>query len=240
MAVSWTPVVTTRVRLGRLCLHPGVGPCRAGRLSVGLRYSTTTWQQARPQTLVCHNILDLAFISDTSQVLTCENLPPLGRSDHRIVKLETKLPVLRISSEPRKIFLYSKGDYNGMKNMFAQEDWQELLASKDIETNWSAFKAKYLKAIERFVPHKMAKAGRRLKVPWTRYKSVWKARTKQRHRKVEARKSSCRLYPRNRSENGNRSSLPGCQGTLWGQDCRAVKGKPKTFLELYPPLHKII
>ena len=47
------------------------------------------------------NILDLAFIADTSQVLSCENLPPLGRSDHRIVKLETKLPVPRISSEPR-------------------------------------------------------------------------------------------------------------------------------------------
>ena len=53
-AVSWTQVVTTRVRPGRLCLHPGVGSCRAGRLSLGLRYSTTTWQQAGLQTLVCH------------------------------------------------------------------------------------------------------------------------------------------------------------------------------------------
>ena len=35
----------------------------------------------------------------------------------------------------------------------------------------------------------MVKAGQQLKLPWTRYKSVQKAKTKQRHQKVEAWKS---------------------------------------------------
>ena len=52
--VSWTPVVMTHVRPDRLCLHPGLGCCLGVRLSVGLRYSTTTWQQVGLQTLVCH------------------------------------------------------------------------------------------------------------------------------------------------------------------------------------------
>ena len=135
------------------------------------------------------NILDLAFIAGTSQVLSCETLPSLRQTDHSIARLLTKLPVPRIASQPRKIFLYSKGDYDGMNEMVEQEDWDKTLRSKDIEANWTKYKGKYQEAIERFVPHKMTKAVQRLKLPWTRYKSVQKAKAKQRHQKVEALKS---------------------------------------------------
>ena len=48
------------------------------------------------------NILDLAFVANHSQVLSCSTTSPLGSSDHKIIKIEMKLPVKRISSEPRK------------------------------------------------------------------------------------------------------------------------------------------
>ena len=74
------------------------------------------------------NILDLNFPADTSQVLSCET-PPLGRSDHNIIKLLTQLPDPRIASQPRKI-LYSKSDYDRMNEMLKQADRDKHLEAK--------------------------------------------------------------------------------------------------------------
>ena len=55
------------------------------------------------------------------------------------------------------------------------------MCSKGIEDNWNIYKNKYEEFIEAFVPHKLVKAGQRMKLPWTRYKSV-KKKAKSTHR----------------------------------------------------------
>ena len=92
------------------------------------------------------NILDFAFVADHSQVLSCFTIPPLGSSDHKIIKIEMKLPVRRISSEPRKIYLYSKGNYEAMNSYSQDTEWESLLLVTNIEENWKMFKERYHKA----------------------------------------------------------------------------------------------
>ena len=79
-----------------------------------------------------------------------------------------------ITSEPRKIYLYSQGDYDGLNARLGTIDWDSLMCSKDIEENWNAYKNKYEELIKAFIPHKLVKAEQRMKLPWTRYKSVKK------------------------------------------------------------------
>ena len=135
------------------------------------------------------NILDLAFVADHSQVLSCSTSSPLGSSDHKIIKIEMKLPVQRISSEPRKIYLYSKRNYEAMNSYFLDTEWDSLLQATNVEENWRIFKERYHEAMEKFIPHKTVKAGQRLKLPWTRYRSVKKARKHHRSLQVNQKKS---------------------------------------------------
>ena len=136
-----------------------------------------------------NNILDLVFVTDPSQVISCKVLPSLGNSDHCVVKFESKLLIPRVNSEPRKVYLYSKGDYEGLNNHVKGTEWETLLDSDDIDQNWINFKIEYDKAIETFIPHKFVKAGQRLKLPWSRYKSVKKARAKHRSTQIRARET---------------------------------------------------
>ena len=89
----------------------------------------------------------------------------------------------------KKNYLYSKGDYAGLNNSFGLTEWEELLSSKSIETNWDNYKKRYNQLIEEHIPHKFMKAGQRMKLPWTQYKSVKKAKKKHRATKGATQKS---------------------------------------------------
>ena len=75
------------------------------------------------------NILDLAFTNDPASISHCETLPTLGSSDHKIIFLQMNCMIPRITSEPRKIYLYSQGDYNGLNSGRGTIDWDSLLNS---------------------------------------------------------------------------------------------------------------
>ena len=100
-----------------------------------------------------------------------------------------KLPVQRISSEPRKIYLYSKGNYEAMNNYFLDIEWDSLLQAINVEENWRIFMERYHEVKETFIPHKTVKAGQSLKFPWTRYRFVKKARKHHRSLQVNQKKS---------------------------------------------------
>ena len=57
------------------------------------------------------NILDLVLTGNPDIVHTVMVGEKLGRSDHRSVRVDLKIPVPRIPLADRKVILYSKGDY---------------------------------------------------------------------------------------------------------------------------------
>ena len=133
-------------------------------------------------------ILDLVIIGDPSSVTKCEVLGNFGTSDHNIILTKLSCPLPRIDYAPRKIYLYSKGDYSALNEEIETIDWDSTMTSGDIEENWLFFIHQYQILLDKHVPFKFVKPGRRHVPPWTRYKSVAKAKTKRRASQIQARK----------------------------------------------------
>ena len=118
------------------------------------------------------NILDLVISGDPSSVTKCAVLGNFGTSDHNIILTELSCPLPRINYAPRKIYLYSKGDYSALNEEIETIDWDSNMTSGDIEENWLFFNHQYQILLDKHVPFKFVKPGRRHVPPWTRYKSV--------------------------------------------------------------------
>ena len=136
-----------------------------------------------------NNILDLVFVGDPALVEKVSVQPPFSTSDHSSVCAHVTCPVPRISRGPRKVYLYSKGDYNSFNNALGDVDWDSALSSRNIEENWSVYTDTYQSLVDLYVPHKMVRPGDRHKPPWMRYKSVEKGRKAKRSRWIKARDS---------------------------------------------------
>ena len=115
------------------------------------------------------------LVGDSSTVTKCEVVEHFGNSDHRMIVTEISCPVPRVNLAPRKVYLYSKGDYEGLNEDIKSTDWEEGMNHPDIEQNWSFFKNQYNGLLDEYVPHKMVKPGQRHSQPWVRYKSVKKS-----------------------------------------------------------------
>ena len=68
------------------------------------------------------NLLDLVLVGDPSAVTKCKVGEAFGNSDHQIVTTEISRPVPRINLAPRKIYLYSKGNYHKLNSDFQEVD----------------------------------------------------------------------------------------------------------------------
>ena len=139
------------------------------------------------------NTLDLAFVGDISTVQKVSVEEKFGKSDHQVVHVQIQCPVPRISFAKRKIFLYSKGDFESLNTDIKNTDWELHLNIKNIDTNWNRFKRKYDSLIEEHIPSKMIQIGQRHKPPWTRYRSIKKAKTNCRKCKIQAKISGLLL-----------------------------------------------
>ena len=108
--------------------------------------------------------------------------------------IELRIPTPRIALSERKIYLYSKGDYEAFSAEVKATDWNKILSTKNISEQWSIFKEKYDIWIDRFIPTKTVKTGKRHKPPWSRFKSVRKAKQMKRKAAVKARKSGLHAH----------------------------------------------
>ena len=150
--------------------------------------------------------------------------------------------VPRVRTEARKIYSYSKGDYEGFNNSFGLTEWEELLSSKSIETNWDNYKKRFNELIVEHIPHKFVKAGQWMKLPWTRYKSVKRAKKKHPATKVAARKSGLhadQLITDNAKRDTN-SAIISAKTHYESKIIDQSAENPKRFWNYTPTLHKIL
>ena len=137
------------------------------------------------------NILDLVLTGNRDMVDTVTVEENFGTSDHRRTDINIRLPVPRINYEPRKIYLYSKGDYTAFESEARKIDWETTIKGKNIEERWTKFKQEYNKLCDKYIPHKMIKPGQRHKPAWYNYRSVKKAK-KQSMGKLQEERSRSR------------------------------------------------
>ena len=112
-----------------------------------------------------------------------------SKKDHNTVWVTINCPIPRIASQPRKIYLYSQGNYPALNQRLLDFNWVEVLSHRNIEKNWEAFIKTYNELVEEYVPSKFIKPGQRHSPPWTRYRTVKKARKQKRKQFIRSRES---------------------------------------------------
>ena len=100
------------------------------------------------------SLLDLIITNEENDILNLEQLAPLGKSDHSILKFET--PFTPPKAKPIIKICYDKGDYKKMDEHFSKIDWVSELAKfpTDVNAQWKYFTGKYIEAEEKFIPRK--------------------------------------------------------------------------------------
>jgi len=135
------------------------------------------------------NLIDLALVGDADMVESCEVRDPLGNSDHNTIWLKMRYPVPKINVAPYKVYMYSKGNYGDFNQDISDMDWDSIFLKKSVDDCWTIIKDTYQRLLDKYVPYKLVKPGKPHGQPWTRYKSVARAKKKRRRSWVKYKKS---------------------------------------------------
>ncbi|MCG7878228.1 MAG: endonuclease/exonuclease/phosphatase family protein, partial [Candidatus Thiodiazotropha endolucinida] len=112
-----------------------------------------------------NNVLDLVIANNPSLIAACRVIP--GVSDHDAVLTEVNLKPIRNKQNPRKIPLYKKADWIGLRKHML-DFGQSLRENFDITTPvnqlWENITSELERAINKFIPHKTSKS--KDKQPW--------------------------------------------------------------------------
>ena len=100
-----------------------------------------------------NNILDLLFCSHPTRISKVSVVP--GISDHEAIYFHFNLKSLSYRDNSHNIYLYHKGDFDGIKKSIT--DFQKAFLSsnpygKSIEQNWLAFKNVVNQAVQKCIP----------------------------------------------------------------------------------------
>ena len=116
--------------------------------------------------------LDLVFTNREQLIENVEQIAPLGKSDHSILKF--KLKIKSEPSRPKISVRYEKGDYDKINNILSEIDWIEEFKKfpDDIEKQWEFFRNKYSEAEKQHVPRKNVfvnkKSNKKFSIPLDR------------------------------------------------------------------------
>ena len=100
------------------------------------------------------NILDLLFTNNKSTLHNFVIMPPLGKSDHDIIYAEINVRPNRMSTPHRKVFVFRKADWDGIKRKLNAlfEKMQENAKQPPVNELWNTFKTTLLDGMREFIP----------------------------------------------------------------------------------------
>ena len=176
-------------------------------------------------------ILDpvLSDLPDTS--IQCQQLGPVGSSDHYTVLAQVKLQTAREEAVSRTIWLWERADWSSMRQAMENTDWEALLVG-NTETKASALTTKLLALQQQHVPCRVyltrpgdpAWFGFRCRVAaeakhgaWLRYKRHPTDRNKTLHREACKRMTATCRWARTQQNEDTKRKLcgPGVGNKTW-------------------------
>ena len=111
--------------------------------------------------------LDILLTNNPTPVTRVKSMPSVGRADHDIVLVEYGIKARMVLQSPRKVFFNKRADMQGLKDhmraladRFMSQDFTHI----NVDGMWIEFKTVFLKAVDKFIPSKMAKG--KLGYPW--------------------------------------------------------------------------
>ena len=111
------------------------------------------------------NILDLVLTSHTNFVENCDVID--GLSDHLMVSFTVNFKPRMSKKQPRKIYLYSKGDMTSLRSDIADFQASFFNSNPDqqsVQDNWDAFKFELNHLVDKHILSKMSRANQ--SKPW--------------------------------------------------------------------------
>ena len=89
------------------------------------------------------SLIDLALVSETSLLSSCNVIPPLGTSDHNGIQCSFKWKTNNpLKANARKVWRYKLADFDTANNLLDSIDWDNLL-SGDINQAWENWKKNF-------------------------------------------------------------------------------------------------
>ena len=109
-------------------------------------------------------VLDLVFGNEPGQVSDLSVGEHFGDSDHNSISFTLALERDRIS-QARKVSIWSKGNYEAIRQEIRGINWKEVFSGKCTEEMWQIFKENFSGALHSNVPMRQGSYGR-LQEPW--------------------------------------------------------------------------
>ena len=100
------------------------------------------------------NTLDLVFTNEQGMIDEIIYESPLGKSDHSVLLINYRC-YAEINNCKQVRHFYDRGDYTSLVASVDRCDWDEVLGTGNVNTQWTRLK-RYLKKVENeFIPHKL-------------------------------------------------------------------------------------
>ena len=104
------------------------------------------------------NILDLVVSSSSNLVHSVEDFGKLGKSDHRILKIN--LNGVTVEGQTLEMVPnWSKANLDGMREAISSIEWEDVLNGLSGGDAWSAFKDILESEFEKYVPKKLRRSN---------------------------------------------------------------------------------
>ena len=102
------------------------------------------------------SLLDLLFTRQENQIENIDYEPPLGKSDHVVIKWDfiVKYDVIEAEYNEGKKINYKKGNYQELRRHFKDVDWRKALEDGNLNNKYANFCDIYNAAINIFIPQK--------------------------------------------------------------------------------------
>jgi len=113
------------------------------------------------------NILDLVLSTEVNMVEDLEVREPVSNSDHNQILWKLNWKTV-IESPEQKQYDYNKGDYKGLLKKLGKENWENLLANKNVEEMWAIVLKLIIDGRDEYIPEKIK--TKRKYPPWMKYK----------------------------------------------------------------------
>jgi hypothetical protein len=112
------------------------------------------WRTSKPDVFLCDAPDDFEFVDVE---------PPIGESDHGLVILHCKCTAREAVPSHKKVRVYARADWDGLRSRFAGVDWKSVI-SRDIDGSLSNFNDVISSAVNEFVPEQRTRPRRNK--PW--------------------------------------------------------------------------
>ena len=125
------------------------------------------------------SILDLIFTNEEGLVSNVDYLPPIGASDHLVLRAE--LNVYPDEAVPEPKFNYHKGDYKKISEHLNKYEWYEMMKDMGAEEAFKCFEDILTKLMNEFIPKFKHSGKNKRKKLWMNRDSRRQSRRKRKY-----------------------------------------------------------